>query len=277
MLDFETAREHLLTWYRSGGRDGERAFQSYFTGWLRPAVFRVAQQNGLSEAERDELLQAVAIRFAERERQVGAVAESAAYWFKLIRWRLQDLRRAETRARRGPKVDASSTEAGRTKTQPESENLTAHPRTPPVLELEDHPDPAASPEAEFGNLEEIEYRRRLLHGFISALSPVERLAHVCYSWPDLAAFVAPSIFDELSARCGLTPAEVRATLDAAVEVKYDPAEWARRTVVVFVSPGALSTPEARATALDTYRKARAHAAARFAELSAAETARKGGV
>ncbi|MCK6574759.1 hypothetical protein L6V77_27120 [Myxococcota bacterium] len=273
MLEFEPAREHLLTWYRLGGHEGSRAFQRFYVGWLRPAVWRVARRNGLEDAERDDLLQEVASHFFDRARQAGAAAESAAFWLKLIGWRLQDARRAAARGLRRPNADGSPAGAGPTKAPTPTPSV--KPKAPPALDFDEHPDPAPNAEDALGELEEAESRRRIVREYLTDLSPVERLAHVCYSWPDLADLVPPSAFDELSARCGLTPVEVRATLDAAVRYKDDVAEWARRTLVVLASPGELATPEARAKALDTYRKARARAAARIAELSAAEAARKG--
>ena len=92
MLDFDTARVELLTWYRLGNPSGTRAFERFYREWLAPQTKMIASRRGFRPDEVDDVLQRLAIAFADREKMSGLEANSVTFWHRRIKWELESAR-----------------------------------------------------------------------------------------------------------------------------------------------------------------------------------------
>lgn len=252
-MEFETARQHLATWYRLGHPKGDPSFRTFFEGWLKPVAKACALKASKGKMPADgfeDALQLLATEFADRERLVGLDAETPGFWVKRVKWRLGSAHRSARADDRRKVYDTLNTETGEI-----------------VSAVDAVADRTENVEVELGR-RELERRRLLaIEGTLSELTPAERVAYLAWLWPDSQPLLSTQDFDEMRQRSGLSADAIRAALTAAVPYRDKTAEWARRTVVVLAPADQLATVEGRTTALDTYRKARSRASARLAGLN----------
>lgn len=247
MLDFDTARAELLNWYRLGNPSGTRAFERFYREWLAPQTKMIAARSGFRPDDVDDVLQRLAIAFADREKMSGLEANSVTFWHRRIKWELESARR---RARIHEKRYN-----GQQETQRDADGVALPPR-----EAES---PEPTPEATIADADETAVRAVAVRAALPTLSEVERLAYLVFTWPDYAELLTAADFAELAARTDRSQQEVRAALDAALASRDDANEWSRRTAAVLFPLNADSDRKEWIKALDAYRQARARAVERL--------------